>query len=279
MTHLHLVLEADALGALGEMTECTNLRTLYIQYTTNINLHARQPETFNRFSSWLGECKDLKDLTLVNLESAQAAITPMLLNDKIRLEDLTIASFVAPFFTEDSPTFNYALSHQKSLIALELRGDGEDATPDQIDSFIESVAQLVSLKRLELRDLMENFRDDHIVRLLLGLTQLEEIFIGGDDVTDTTLDSIGAALTNLKRWTVMAPSKFSAEALLRFVEHLDERGNDRIQISVDMADPGFLLSAEEQSVVRSALKAKVGGTFDYIPLREPDASDSEDYSD
>lgn len=46
-----------------------------------------------------------------------------------------------------------------------------------------------------------------------------------------------------------------------------------------MAAPEHLLTTDEQLTVRSALKAKVGGSFDYTPLREADASDSEDYSD
>lgn len=73
---------------------------------------------------------------------------------------------------------------------------------------------------------MENFEDDHIVRLLLSLNRLEDVFIGGHFVTDETLNILGGFLPNLKRWTIMAPSRFSLAALLCFVDKLDVAGND-----------------------------------------------------
>lgn len=286
LSDLNLILEPGALSALGDLKSCVNLQKLYLKLTSDTNLQVVQSETFDVFSAWLGACKYLKELTLINIESAQGAIIPLLLHEDIRLRELTIGTTIAPFFTDAYPTFHYALSHQKELTSLCLWGDGESGTPEAVDSLIESVAQLTKLKKwdvrgqhFEIRGLMENFEDDHIIRLLLGLSQLEDVFIGGQFVTDQTLDVVGGSLPNLKRWTIMAPSRFSTDALLRFIDRLDETGNEGLQLSVDMADPEHLLSTEEQQLVRSALSAKAKGSFDYTPWREPDASDSDDYSD
>lgn len=278
LTDLHLILEPDALGALGEMRSCTYLERLHLELTRNANLQAQQAETFNEFTVWLGECKRLRELTLTNIESAQTALVPMLLDEGVQLEELTIDALYAPFFTDDT-SFDYALTHQKSLFSLDLRGDGEWATPEQITHFIESVTQLVKLKKLELRGLMENFEEGHTIQMLLGLSQIQELFTGGQVITDATLDAVAGEMTNLKRWTIMTPSRFTTDALLRFIDNLEQHGNANLQISVDMADPDHLLTSEEQVLVATTLKTKVGGTFDYMAWRDPGLSDSEDYSD
>lgn len=113
---------------------------------------------------------------------------------------------------------------------------------------------------------MENFQDDHIIRLLLGLDLLEEVYIGGYLLTDAVLGAIGS-LKHLKRITIMGLSRFTLAGLLSFVDSLDEHGNDQLQLNVDIADPDHLLTTEEQDIVRAALKAKVQGIFEYTPLR------------
>lgn len=261
------------------MTECTNLKRLHLKFTVNVNLQASQPETFNACAAWLGQCKRLKELELINIESIHGALVPMLLDDEVKLEELTITAPSAPFFAEASSSFNYALAHQTSLTYLDLNGDGDTSTIDQINGFLESMASLVKLRVLELRGVMDNFEDRQIVRLLLSLDQVEEVFTGGFFVTDATLDALVGSLGHLKRWTIMAVARFSADALLGFIARLDEHGNKDLVLSVDMADPEHLLTSQEQVIIRSALTAKVGGTFIYEPLRDPGQSDSEDYSD
>lgn len=261
------------------MTACTAIERLRIELSVNVNLQARQIETFNRFSRWLGDCKQLKELSLINIESALSAVVPTLLDENTSLEKLTLNAENAPFFTPASEAFNYALTHQRKLVSLVMRGDGEDSTEEQMDRFVESVAQLVRLRKLELHSLMENFQEDQTLRMLLSLTLLEELFIGGYYVTDDLLQSLSGQLRYLKRWTIMAASNFTVDGLLSFIDALDEFGNDGLVLSVDFADPDYALTSEEQVVVRSAMTSKVGGSFEYVLIRELDASDDELYGE
>lgn len=149
LSDLNLILEPEALSALGDFKACTSLRKLHLELTSNINLQATQLETFNIFSGWLGDCKDLRELTLINIESANNAVVPLLLDESVQLQELTIGTASAPFFTEAIQAFNYALTHQKTLTSLCLWGDGENATKEELDNLIESIAQLVSSPLLD----------------------------------------------------------------------------------------------------------------------------------
>lgn len=262
LEELRLYTSNESLTHLSMLQGCTALRQLRIEDIHGVvDLEATQNDVFLETIAWLRNCKDLRSISLSNLHSGAALVTPVLLEHDMQLEHLDIDSYTL----KDHKTFHQALVHQQShLVELSLSGDTEGMFRDDLDILVDSLKQLKAMRRLSLL-LPEVLRDEHVVAIMRGLTQLETIYVSGLELNDVILPSIGE-LPNLRDVTLSGISKFSVTGLFDFISQLG-RGNQGIRVTIDMADPGSLLSEENLTVLRDHLMQQAGGTLDYVAWR------------
>lgn len=134
---LKLDLDPSEGAALGMLRACTSLESLSIQFSGTVDLEASEPDAAKQFSSFLGDCKSLKEVVFTNLKNAPTALVPLLLDEQIPLGDL-VMSARTPFFGQHSETFNHALIQKKTLRSLHLQGEAQETTTTQIDGFVET---------------------------------------------------------------------------------------------------------------------------------------------
>ncbi|KAF2198226.1 hypothetical protein GQ43DRAFT_401362 [Delitschia confertaspora ATCC 74209] len=271
---LRLCLSNEALEQLSSLQTCTALETLRIEDTSGrVDLEKTQNDVFLEVITWLRNCKTLRNLTMTKFLSAAAVTMPLLLETNIKLRRLEVDSYVV----KDHQLFHQALAHQaSSLEILSLSGDTDEMVRDDVDILVDVLKSLIELRELKLL-LPEVLRDEHYVWILDSLLHLEELYITGLLLSDIVLVSL-AKLTNLRSVTFNGLSTFTKEGLSQWVSKLGP-GNRGIRIMIDMADPYSLLSDEQVALVRSELEAKVDGSLEYTPFRDPDMSEFEGESD
>ena len=264
LKYLHLTFTIDAVPALALLKSCTSIESLYLEIQSSWDL--TPGHVIKDVVAWLGECKNLHEMSLTDIRAGPDILTPLLLNETIHLRGISINGQQDCLYSmKDNRNFHLALAHQKSLHSLCLRGDSEDVFRDDVDALVDSIIPLRNLRKLELRGVSDHFRDENIIRVLRSLDQLEEVYISGFGISDNILDTV-ASLRYLQRITFNASSEFTAKGLLNLIAKLG-LGNDGFLLSIDMADPKSLLTDEELSLVRGALSNKVKGRLDYIPIR------------
>lgn len=264
LKYLQLTFTLDAVPALALLKNCTSIEILHLQIQGVRDM--THGNVIEDVVAWLGECIHLREVNLTDIIAAPSILTPLLLNETIHLQDISVNGQQDYLYSmKDNRDFHLALAHQKSLHSLCLRGDSDDVFRDDVDALVDSISQLSKLRKLELRGVSDPFRNENIIRILRSLEQLEEVYIGGFGISDTILDSVGR-LQHLQRITLNALTEFTASGLLNFVEKLS-LGNEGFLLSIDNADPNYLLTDEELTLVRRALSDKVKGKLDYIPIR------------
>lgn len=257
---LRIYTSNESLPHLSMLQGCTALKQLRIEDTLGVvDLEATQNDVFLETIAWLRKCKDLRSISFTNFQSGVSIVTPLLLEHDTRLEHLDIDSYIL----KDHRAFHQALVHQQStLVELSLSGEPDGMFRDDLDILVDSLKQLRALRRLSLL-LPELLRDEHVIAIFQGLTQLETIYIMGLELNDDVLPSIGE-LSNLRDVTLAGISKFSANGLFDFVSQLGS-GNQGIRVYIDMADRDTLLTEDNLAVIRDHLMQQVGGTLDYVP--------------
>ena len=255
-------INSEAMCELSLMKSCTALTSLTLsERTPNTDLEKKNHGVFLEVVDWLQNCKNLRSITCHRILSASSILTPLLMNNSIRLTKLDIEGY-KPL---SSQNFHKALAHQTSLERLWLKGDGEDFMAQDVDVVVESLIRLTNLKDLRLRDMSDFFRDEHLCTLSRNLLNLEELWTSGYGITDAIWPSI-ALMKSLRRLEINAWTTFTADGLLSYINELGS-GNGRMILGVNMADPETSLSDAEQALVREALARRVEGKFDYIPAR------------
>lgn len=259
---LSLFVTNESLPQLSLLQECVALRALRIEDTHGtIDLEATHNDVFLETIAWLRKCHNLQRLGSTKLQSGAAIATPILLEEKIKLNTLEIDSYTL----KDHRAFHQALVHQQgSLRNLNLSGYTDEMFRDDIDILVDSLKQLHELRDLRL-NLPEILKDEHLVSIIGNLTCLEDLYVSGLEFNDVVLDTL-ATLSNLRSVALSGISKFTIKGLLDFVSRLGP-GNAGIRITIDMADPDTLLSDESVNVIRECLVEKTGGTLEYQPLR------------
>lgn len=261
----------EAVPHLGLLKGCTALETLDItDGSGTVNLEATQNDVFLELIVWLRDCHGLKHLSFNNFPSAAAILAQVLSDENIRLEQLKLDSYLV----KDQTAFHVALTNQLSLTSLHLQGNSDGIFHDDRTIFIDSLCQLKQLRDLKLvfrSDEVDLLTDVEISKLAETLTNLEELCTSGYGVTDAVLPKF-SELQQLRQLAILAVTAFSLAGLLDFIERLGP-GNQDLALVIDNADPDFALSEQDQSLVREALGAKVGGRFEYQLLRGEALSD------
>lgn len=263
LVKLAMSIKSDSMPALSQLKNCTNLESLYLSEVGRpTDLEKTQNDVFLEVVLWLKNCKRLKNITLKDMISASAILTPVLAENDVRLERLELEGYL-PNSARD---FHQALSLQETLRSVSLKsGADEDFAGDEVDILVKCLSKLRHLTELRLKDVSDYFRDEHIRALALNLPELEEWFTGGYGITDAIWHDV-AQLRNLRRLEISAWTSFTIDGLLDYIGKLGP-GNSRLILNVMMADPESSLSPEEQALVREALAAQVEGRFDYILAR------------
>lgn len=260
---IKISLKSEALPHLAFMKGCTAVEVLQLTDTDKtVELEKTERDVFLKVVAWLRECRNLRELGFTNFLSAAAIVTPLLLEERIQLQRLQVDYYVV----KDSRDFHVALAHQPSLRSLFLKGDGYDGiTRDDLDIMMESLGRLTELRELEFRGVSDLFDEARITYLAEHLKNLEDLYVGGTEVTDAVWEEL-ASLKNLRSLTFVALSKFTTDGFLEFISKLGP-GNRGMVLTIDNAHQNDYLSEEEQNLVREALFAQVGGRFEYTLWR------------
>ncbi|KAL8715082.1 MAG: hypothetical protein Q9220_001039 [cf. Caloplaca sp. 1 TL-2023] len=247
-----------AMQSLNMLGGCTNLQTLLLTDGTHrsIDLKVTHNDVFLETITWLKSCKKLRSVTFRDLRGGQDFVTPILLENDIRLTNLELKGYAMA----DARDFHQALSNQPSLQELQLQGDSDEAG-DGVATLVESLSQLSNLTDLRLQDISDYFTDEVVGRLARNLPKLEGWWTSGWGVTDAIWEDV-ATLKHLKRLDMAATSRFTADGILHFINKLGP-GNIGLVLAIMMADVDCDLTEAEQNIIRDVIAAKVDGRFDF----------------
>ncbi|KAK8170644.1 hypothetical protein BC567DRAFT_181840 [Phyllosticta citribraziliensis] len=266
LSNLSMNLKPTDLPHLPLLKGCTALEHLRLELTpARGGPPQSEMENFNEFrhemSDWLGNCKRLKTLTINGVDAAADIMTPVLVNESLKLHTLDLDSYNGG--TQEQ--FHKALACQKHLEKLRLDGEPDNMTRDDLNAFAKSIAQLHNLKSLRLSGVCDSFQDEHLITLAENLPCLEEFYFTGVGVSDAILPSL-AKISNLRVLNILAISKFSCEGLIDFAEQLGP-SNRGIVIAINSADPYYNIDECSLGRINDVLRKRVDGKLEFMLFR------------
>lgn len=262
LTELRLSsLKSESILALAMLKGCISLKALHLEDLFGTDLEGTHNDIFLEVIAWLQECKRLQEISLKRFANTPAILTPLLLDNQIRLLKLAVEGYVM----RDSRDFHQALAHQETLESLWLGGDGEGVVRDDIDIFVDSLSKLIHLRELSLRDVSDYFSDEHIRQLARNLPALEGLWTSGLGITDAIWKDM-SRLRQLKRLDFAAMTSFSADGILQFISDLGP-GNKGLVLVIMNADVDSNISDEEEALIRETLATKLDGRWDFTLMR------------
>lgn len=270
LVELRVIFEQDAIPALALLNQCTNIQSLHLELYSQQSLEETHKDVQAKFIDWLASCHALHTVSLTGFKSAPNILIPLLLNPKLRLQDLSLGGSTAGDRTHlysmvQNRDFHLALATQSSLEGLSLAGDGEGSGLDDIEALVSSLGELKQLRKLQLFGVSEFFSDKDVISIFTSLQNLEEVYIGGYGISDSALLA-ASRLGDLKMITFAGVTSFSADGLRQFLGALGP-GNEGISISVEMADPDRLIPDPIITAIREEFSSSLGGKLEYTPLR------------
>lgn len=268
-------LNQEAVQNLNQLKGCTEIHTLSLEDNIGtIQLEALNNDVFVEVVGWLSSCSKLKDLTLKKFPDGPAILSQVLPSPTLRLSKLSLEGYLVR--QHSSRLFHSALSEQKSLESVWLKGNGEDTVPDDLQIMIEGLCNIPNLRELVLKDVSDDFSEDHISQLALSLPLLEDFWTSGDVVTGGLLFAL-AQLRQLKNLMLYALTQFTCDEIIDFLGRLDTTDQRGFSLSLMAADPiEGSLSDVEQDFIQDFIRANLDGRFDFVLWREAETSDSED---
>ena len=250
-------LNAEAMPALSMLRGCSNLHSLLLAENAppTQDLEKRHNDIFLEVVAWLRECKSLKGLTIRNFLSGPALLTPILLENDIRLINLELGNYVM----SESKDFHQALAHQPSIQDLRLSGEGVEPGDADNDILVEALSKLENLEHLHLKEVSDGFLNHHVMRLARDLSKLKYFGTSGYGVNDEIWKDM-ASLDSLQTLELNALSRFTANGIIDFVLSLGQ-GNRELTLSINMQENDSEISDEEQAMIRETIYEKLGGRF------------------
>jgi len=260
-------LKNESIQALPMLGPLTNLRVLRLEdLQGTIQLQTANSDVYQAVTEWLCSCKHLEEINLKKFTDGPAMLTPVLCQDDIKLKKLSVEGYAM----RQAREFHVALAQQSSLEGLWLKGDGDDATPDDLTALVDSLCQLHNLRDCYLKDVSDYFSDAHVTKLAENLTELEEFWTSGYPISDAVLKPI-AKLKNLKALMFYAMTNFTFDGIKAFVEQMGET-NKGLYISIMNADVEANLKDEQQKEIRELMSDKLDGTFEFTLWRGNDTT-------
>ena len=241
---------------------CTNIISLKLSENgvATQDLEKRHNDVFLEVVAWLCHCKGLRTISLYNLLSAPALLTPVLLENSIHLTKLALEGYLM----SESRDFHRALSQQTSLQDLWLKGESSD-NPEDVDFLVESLSKLENLTDMRLQEVSDYFLNKHFCTLAKSLQRLEVWESSGYAITDAIWSDM-ASMKSLRRLDFNAQTRFTSNGIMDFTLNLGP-GNQGLLLNIAMQDVEFPLTDEEQSMVRETMTSKVDGRFDFMLFR------------
>ncbi|EXJ81032.1 hypothetical protein A1O3_07320 [Capronia epimyces CBS 606.96] len=267
-------LTQEAMQNLNALKECTEIHTLKLgdNYGT-VQLEALNNDVFLEVVEWLSSCTKLRDLSLKKFVDGPAILSRISYSPNVKLTKLSLEGYTVR--QTSAQLFHSALAEQKSLESVWLKGNGEDTTADDLQIMVEGLCNLTNLRELVLKDVSDEFSEDHIVSLALSLPLLEDFWTSGGEVSADILPAL-ANLKHLRNLNLYAMTQFTSDAILDFLTSLNPETQRGFNLSLMAADPEYDLSETELDIIREYIRANLDGRFDFVLWREADPSDSED---
>lgn len=267
-------LSQTAVESLNYLKGCTALQTLVLEDNIGVvQLEALNNDAFVEVVHWLSSCSNLRELSLKKFADGPAILSQVLVSPTVRLTKLSLEDYKVS--STASRLFHTALSEQKQLEAVWLRGNAEDVVPDDLTIMIDGLSNVPHLKELVLKELSDDFQEEHITRLVLSLPELEELWTSGDVVSANLLTAL-TNLRHLKKLDLYAMTQFRSDEIMDFLTSLDPVEQRGFQLSLMAADPNQgNLTEEEQEFIRDYMQSHLAGRFDFVLWREVDTSDSD----
>lgn len=255
-------IKAESIQALSMLKECTNLTSLLLSENgvATQDLEKRHNDIFLEVIAWLCQCKGLRTISLYNLLSAPALLTPVLLESSIHLTKLALEGYLM----SESRDFHRAISQQKSLQDLWLKGESSD-NPEDVDFLVESLSKLENLTDMRLQEVSDYFLDKHFCTLAKSLQRLEVWESSGYAITDAIWSDM-ASMKSLRRLEFNAQTRFTSNGIMDFILNLGP-GNNGLLLNIAMQDVDFNLTDEEQFMIKETMVSTVDGRFDFMLFR------------
>ncbi|KAJ9607779.1 hypothetical protein H2200_007857 [Cladophialophora chaetospira] len=267
-------LNEDAVRNLNALKGCTSLRTLKLDDNFgNVRLEELNNDVFLEVVEWLSSCRELRDLSLKKFFDAPAILARVLQSPNVKLTRLSLEGYTVR--GGNAMLFHTSLAEQKTLESVWLKGNGEDTTVADLNIMVEGLCNLTNLRELVLKDVSDEFNEEHIMTLALSLPRLEDFWTSGGDVSGAILAPL-TQLKHLTNLTLYAMTQFHSDQIMEFLMSLDTESQKGFNLSLMAADPEFDLTEENQEMIREYIRANLDGRFDFVLWREADLSDSED---
>ena len=268
-------LNEDAVRNLNALKDCTSIHTLKLDDNFGtVRLEELNNNVFVEVVKWLSSCRELRDLSLKKFFDAPAILSRVLQSPNVKLTRLSLEGYTVANNTS-AQLFHSSLADQKSLESVWLKGNGEDTSADDLQIMVEGLCNLTNLRELILKDVSDEFSEEHITTLALSLPLLEDFGTSGGEVRAVVLSAL-AKLKRLKNLTLYAMTQFRPSHIIDFLASLDEVNQRGFNLSLMAADPDFDLTEDNQEVIRDYIRANLDGRFEFVLWREADLSDSEE---
>ena len=255
-------IKAESIPALSMLKGCTNLTSLRLSENgvATQDLEKRHNDIYLEVVAWLCQCKGLRTISLYNLLSAPAILTPVLLESSIHLTKLSLEGYSM----SESQDFHRALSQQTSLQDLWLKGESSD-NPEDVDLLVDSLSKLENLTDMRLQEVSDYFQNQHFCALAKSLQRLEVWESSGFGITDAIWNDM-ASMKSLRRLEFNALTRFTSIGIIEFILQLGS-GNHGLLLNIAMQDVDFNLTDEEQSLVKETMTSNLDGRFDFMLYR------------
>ena len=268
-------LPKEGIEHLNALKGCINIEILLLEDATkSTRLEALHNDVFEEVIEWLSACKNLRDATLKGFVDGAAILARVLSSPAVKLNKLSLEGYTVR--QPAATAFHIALPEQQELEFVSLKGDGSDTLDTDLEIMVEALCNMKRLRELELKDVSDELRTEHIAQLASALPLLEEFWVSGEDV-DKGILPMFAKMAHLRSLTLYALTKFDTASIVDFIGLLREETQQGFWLNLMAQDPRYDIPEEEQELIRSMLREKLGGRFDFVLWREDEGeSDSED---
>jgi hypothetical protein len=267
-------LSEDAMKNLDKLRLCTSIHILSLEDNTRgqVLLETDHPDVFVEIVAWLSACTKLKDVSMKNFFDGPAILARVLSSPDVVLDRLSLEGY--ELGRDSTAAFHTALSDQRQLKTVELKGTCEDGNQNHLTILVEALCNLQNLQTLRLKDISEDFEETHITNLALRLPMLEDFWTSGQNLGPDVLPVL-ASMKYLKTLNLNALTQFGCTDILDFVSQLDDETQRDFNLNLMSQDAEYNLTDAEQELIRDILRSKVDGKFDFDLWREDDEENSD----
>ncbi|KAI9894659.1 MAG: hypothetical protein M1814_002015 [Vezdaea aestivalis] len=251
-------LSPEAVSSLHLLENCRSLRSFRLEAGDRLNEQELPID-------WLRNCQKLETISLIDFKKGSEALIPTLLTSHIHLRKLGLQC------SEITEGFYKGLEVQKGIASLMIHGS--NIAPLAVSQFHRSISKLINLRSLRLHEASEEHTDEHLELLLQNLRDLEDLSIGGTDISDFTLRVL-RKLTKIKSVTFIAETNFSINGIEEFIAALGP-GNSGLELSIMSQSLISPIPKQEHVRLQSLIKSKVGGRLELVHTKDPESSSDE----